>query len=77
MVSRDSLQSRDSHSSLPAPTGSVQVRSSAGDGDRYANKLPTASEPKPHVLAKPMQRLIVGSSFLASAADGFNMTKST
>jgi len=48
-----------------------------GDVVRYANRLPTASELNPHVLANPMQRLIVGSSVNSSAVEGLSMMNRT
>jgi hypothetical protein len=64
-------------SSFSGPTGSFVVRSPAGFVDRNAKIFVVTIDPYPHACANPTQRRFVGSSWNASAVDGFNMRKFT
>lgn len=57
------------------PTGSSAVRSNFGSVDLKANKFIIISPPHSQLLAKPMQRRMVGSSSCSSAVEGFNPMK--
>jgi len=48
---------------------------SRGSVARTANRLTMAMPENPHASAKPMHRLIVGSSWVSSAVDGLSPTK--
>jgi hypothetical protein len=63
--------------SLSGPTGAVCDRNARGSVDRSANKLTIRSRPASRCFANPMHRLIVRSSRLASAVDGFKPMKAT
>lgn len=51
--------------------------SSLGSVARKGERFVTCIQPNPHDLAKPMHRLMVGSSWFSSAVDGFNIRNMT
>jgi hypothetical protein len=73
-VMTDWLQRRSNHSLFAGPIGSRTWRNVAGLLDRQANRFTSRRPGRPSRLAKPTHRRSVGSSRLASAAEGLRQT---
>jgi len=68
---------RSIQASFSGPTGAACVRSALGSVERSAKRLTIKRSPASRRFANPMHLLIVGSSKVASAVDGFSPMKAT